>query len=185
MGIFTSLSWAQRAPRYQSLSWRLTAVHCCILLNLITAIHCIHFPQCILENVDLSVPVHISVQTLGSNGLGSNSVHTMYGTDHHWLSVLNTTNIIVIKWTQGSDLPDKSPRGYKFELNNERNPSDPLFKHKASDKWSTSHCMGSLYCLYCSAFWSCSLLQRTPLHLFPAIQSLSYSSTSHCDALAA
>ncbi|XP_045887270.1 rootletin-like isoform X1 [Micropterus dolomieu] len=39
--------------------------------------------KCILENVDLSVPVHISVQTLGSNGLGSNSVHTMYGTDHH------------------------------------------------------------------------------------------------------
>ncbi|XP_023148606.2 uncharacterized protein LOC111583652 [Amphiprion ocellaris] len=36
--------------------------------------------KCILENVDLSVPVHISVQTLGSNGLGSNIVHTMYRT---------------------------------------------------------------------------------------------------------
>ncbi|XP_047441071.1 golgin subfamily B member 1-like [Mugil cephalus] len=34
--------------------------------------------KCILENVDLSVPVHISIQTLGSNGLNSNSVHTMY-----------------------------------------------------------------------------------------------------------
>ncbi|XP_035858524.1 trichohyalin-like isoform X2 [Sander lucioperca] len=43
--------------------------------------------KCILENVDLSVPVHISVQTLGSNGLTSNFVHTMYRTsvrtDHH------------------------------------------------------------------------------------------------------
>ncbi|XP_044062114.1 trichohyalin-like [Siniperca chuatsi] len=43
--------------------------------------------KCILENVDLRVPVHISVQTLGSNGLSSNSVHTMYRTsvrtDHH------------------------------------------------------------------------------------------------------
>ncbi|XP_078116729.1 uncharacterized protein LOC144524392 isoform X2 [Sander vitreus] len=43
--------------------------------------------KCILENVDLSVPVHISVQTLGSNGLSSNFVHTMYRTsvrtDHH------------------------------------------------------------------------------------------------------
>ncbi|XP_041845734.1 protein MLP1 homolog [Melanotaenia boesemani] len=34
--------------------------------------------KCILENLDLSVPVHISVQTLGSNGLRSNSVHTVY-----------------------------------------------------------------------------------------------------------
>ncbi|KAG8004027.1 protein C4orf50 [Nibea albiflora] len=43
--------------------------------------------KCVLENVDLSVPVHISVQTLGSNGLSSNSVHTTYRnsvrTDHH------------------------------------------------------------------------------------------------------
>ncbi|XP_039669508.1 uncharacterized protein LOC120566893 isoform X1 [Perca fluviatilis] len=43
--------------------------------------------KCILENVDLSVPVHISVQTLGSNGLSSNFVHNMYRTsvrtDHH------------------------------------------------------------------------------------------------------
>ncbi|CAJ1058662.1 trichohyalin-like [Xyrichtys novacula] len=43
--------------------------------------------KCILENVNLSLPVHISVQTLGSNGLTSNSVHTLYrasnGTDHH------------------------------------------------------------------------------------------------------
>lgn len=36
--------------------------------------------KCILENIDLSVPVHISVQTLGSNGLCSDSVHTMYRT---------------------------------------------------------------------------------------------------------
>ncbi|XP_041653708.1 myosin-2 heavy chain-like isoform X2 [Cheilinus undulatus] len=34
--------------------------------------------KCILENVDLSVPVHISVQTLGSNGLSSDSVHALY-----------------------------------------------------------------------------------------------------------
>ncbi|CAK6971931.1 golgin subfamily B member 1-like [Scomber scombrus] len=43
--------------------------------------------KCILENVDLSVPLHLSVQTLGSNGLNSNSVHTMYrtsvSTDHN------------------------------------------------------------------------------------------------------
>ncbi|XP_041800553.1 sialidase-like [Chelmon rostratus] len=43
--------------------------------------------KCILENVDLSVPVHVSVQTLGSNGLRSDSVHTTYRTlvrtDHH------------------------------------------------------------------------------------------------------
>ncbi|XP_026185748.1 coiled-coil domain-containing protein 136-like isoform X2 [Mastacembelus armatus] len=36
--------------------------------------------KCILENVDLSVLVHISVQTLGSNGLCSNRVHTRYRT---------------------------------------------------------------------------------------------------------
>ncbi|XP_071313446.1 uncharacterized protein [Trachinotus anak] len=36
--------------------------------------------KCIVESVDLSLPVHISVQTLGSNGLSSNSVHTMYRT---------------------------------------------------------------------------------------------------------
>ncbi|XP_040903372.1 plectin-like [Toxotes jaculatrix] len=36
--------------------------------------------KCVVENVDLSVPVHISVQTLGSNGLISNSVHTTYRT---------------------------------------------------------------------------------------------------------
>ncbi|KAM7389764.1 hypothetical protein PAMP_023722 [Pampus punctatissimus] len=36
--------------------------------------------KCILENVNLSVPLDISVQTLGSNGLSSNSVHTMYRT---------------------------------------------------------------------------------------------------------
>ncbi|XP_055368420.1 early endosome antigen 1-like isoform X2 [Betta splendens] len=34
--------------------------------------------KCILENVDLSVPVHIGVQTLGSNGIASNTVHTTY-----------------------------------------------------------------------------------------------------------
>ncbi|XP_037316512.2 trichohyalin-like [Pungitius pungitius] len=34
--------------------------------------------KCVLENVKLSGPVHISVQTLGSNGLSSNFVHTMY-----------------------------------------------------------------------------------------------------------
>ncbi|XP_039976514.1 plectin-like [Xiphias gladius] len=43
--------------------------------------------KCIVENVDLCVPVDISVQTLGSNGLSSSSVHTMYrtsvGTDQH------------------------------------------------------------------------------------------------------
>ncbi|XP_022059647.2 plectin-like [Acanthochromis polyacanthus] len=47
--------------------------------------------KCVLENVDLSVPVHISVQTLGSNGLSSNSVHTMYRTsvrtDQHGVTV--------------------------------------------------------------------------------------------------
>ncbi|XP_029970262.1 golgin subfamily B member 1-like [Salarias fasciatus] len=36
--------------------------------------------KCVLENVDLSVPHHISVQTLGSNGLASDSVHTAYRT---------------------------------------------------------------------------------------------------------
>ncbi|XP_034036936.1 golgin subfamily A member 4-like [Thalassophryne amazonica] len=36
--------------------------------------------KCILENVNLGVPVHISIQTLGSNGLHSNSVHTIYRT---------------------------------------------------------------------------------------------------------
>ncbi|XP_026213202.1 trichohyalin isoform X2 [Anabas testudineus] len=39
--------------------------------------------KCIVENVDLSVPVNISVQTLGSNGLSSNSVHTMYRADQY------------------------------------------------------------------------------------------------------
>ncbi|XP_068181131.1 trichohyalin-like [Antennarius striatus] len=34
--------------------------------------------KCILENVDLTVPVDISVQTLGSNGLSSNVVSTMW-----------------------------------------------------------------------------------------------------------
>ncbi|TMS17718.1 Peripheral-type benzodiazepine receptor-associated protein 1 [Larimichthys crocea] len=34
--------------------------------------------KCVLENVNMSVPVHISVQTLGSNGFSSNSVHTTY-----------------------------------------------------------------------------------------------------------
>ncbi|KAJ0002420.1 hypothetical protein NQD34_007569 [Periophthalmus magnuspinnatus] len=34
--------------------------------------------KCILENVNLSVPIKISVQTLGSNALSSNCVHTMY-----------------------------------------------------------------------------------------------------------
>ncbi|KAM4586800.1 uncharacterized protein V3H82_005589 isoform 2-T2 [Fundulus diaphanus] len=34
--------------------------------------------KCILENIDLSVPVHIGVQTLGSNGLHSESVYTIY-----------------------------------------------------------------------------------------------------------
>lgn len=37
-------------------------------------------PQCILENIDLSVPVHISVQTLGSNGLRSNGVQIVHNT---------------------------------------------------------------------------------------------------------
>lgn len=45
--------------------------------------------KCVLENVDLSVPVNISVQTLGSNGLSSDFVPTMYrtslGRDHHRL----------------------------------------------------------------------------------------------------
>ncbi|KAK9518617.1 hypothetical protein VZT92_023916 [Zoarces viviparus] len=36
--------------------------------------------KCIVENVDLSVPVHISVQTLGSNGVSSDFVHTTYRT---------------------------------------------------------------------------------------------------------
>uniref|UniRef100_A0A1A7XYL3 RIMS-binding protein 1/2/3 Fn3 domain-containing protein n=1 Tax=Iconisemion striatum TaxID=60296 RepID=A0A1A7XYL3_9TELE len=36
--------------------------------------------KCILENVDLRVPVHISVQTLGSNGLPSNSIQIIYNT---------------------------------------------------------------------------------------------------------
>ncbi|XP_034453863.1 trichohyalin isoform X2 [Hippoglossus hippoglossus] len=39
--------------------------------------------KCIAENVDLSVPIHISVQTLGSNGLSSNSVHTVFRKDQH------------------------------------------------------------------------------------------------------
>ncbi|KAM4732959.1 uncharacterized protein jakmip1 isoform 2-T7 [Anableps anableps] len=34
--------------------------------------------KCILENIDLSVPVHIGVQTLGSNGLHSDSICTLY-----------------------------------------------------------------------------------------------------------
>ncbi|XP_015248953.1 PREDICTED: janus kinase and microtubule-interacting protein 1 isoform X2 [Cyprinodon variegatus] len=34
--------------------------------------------KCILENIYLSVPVHIGVQTLGSNGLCSDSVYTIY-----------------------------------------------------------------------------------------------------------
>ncbi|KAK6298336.1 hypothetical protein J4Q44_G00313910 [Coregonus suidteri] len=45
--------------------------------------------KCILENLDLSVPVHISVQTLGSNGLYAEKVlliyrgkHTQFRTDH-------------------------------------------------------------------------------------------------------
>ncbi|XP_058505518.1 trichohyalin-like isoform X2 [Solea solea] len=36
--------------------------------------------KCIVENVDVSVPVHIGVQTLGSNGLCSNRVHVTYRT---------------------------------------------------------------------------------------------------------
>ncbi|KAM6923961.1 uncharacterized protein FYW49_006386 [Xenentodon cancila] len=36
--------------------------------------------KCVLENIDLSLPVHIGVQTLGLNGLRSESVHTMYRT---------------------------------------------------------------------------------------------------------
>ncbi|XP_076015691.1 uncharacterized protein LOC143008033 isoform X2 [Genypterus blacodes] len=36
--------------------------------------------KCILENLDLSVPLHISVQTLGANGLSSNRVHAAYRT---------------------------------------------------------------------------------------------------------
>ncbi|XP_029368754.1 uncharacterized protein LOC115050140 isoform X2 [Echeneis naucrates] len=36
--------------------------------------------KCIVENVDLGFPIHISVQTLGDNGLTSNSVHTTYRT---------------------------------------------------------------------------------------------------------
>ncbi|CAB1325281.1 unnamed protein product, partial [Coregonus sp. 'balchen'] len=45
--------------------------------------------KCILENLDLSVPVHISVQTLGSNGLYAEKVlliyrgkHTQFRIDH-------------------------------------------------------------------------------------------------------
>lgn len=34
--------------------------------------------KCILEDVDLGLPVHIGVQTLGSNGLSSNRVTTTY-----------------------------------------------------------------------------------------------------------
>ncbi|XP_047209094.1 trichohyalin-like isoform X1 [Girardinichthys multiradiatus] len=34
--------------------------------------------KCILENIDLSAPVQIGIQTLGSNGLHSDSVHTIY-----------------------------------------------------------------------------------------------------------
>ncbi|XP_031645823.1 centromere-associated protein E isoform X6 [Oncorhynchus kisutch] len=34
--------------------------------------------KCILENLDLSGPVHISVQTLGSNGLYAEKVHLIY-----------------------------------------------------------------------------------------------------------
>ena len=36
--------------------------------------------QVILENVDLSLPVHIGVQTLGSNGLSSGRVTTVFRT---------------------------------------------------------------------------------------------------------
>ncbi|XP_033949004.1 trichohyalin-like isoform X2 [Pseudochaenichthys georgianus] len=36
--------------------------------------------KCILENVNLSVPVNISVQTLGSEALTSNFVHALYST---------------------------------------------------------------------------------------------------------
>ncbi|KAM4555853.1 uncharacterized protein jakmip1 isoform 2-T4 [Odontesthes bonariensis] len=38
--------------------------------------------KCILENVELSVPVDISVQTLGSNGLCSNCVNTVFRTSN-------------------------------------------------------------------------------------------------------
>lgn len=34
--------------------------------------------QAVLENLDLSVPVHISVQTLGSNGLFAEKVHVLH-----------------------------------------------------------------------------------------------------------
>ncbi|KAM6953312.1 uncharacterized protein FYW47_013919 [Aplochiton taeniatus] len=34
--------------------------------------------KCIVENVDLILPIHISVQTLGSNGLNSTKVHTVF-----------------------------------------------------------------------------------------------------------
>ncbi|KAM9413721.1 uncharacterized protein ACWYII_025406 isoform 1-T2 [Salvelinus alpinus] len=38
--------------------------------------------KCILENLDLSGPVHISVQTLGSNGLYAEKVHLIYRGKH-------------------------------------------------------------------------------------------------------
>lgn len=41
------------------------------------------FLQCVLEDLDVSVPVCISVQTLGSNGLSSEGVYTMYRADQH------------------------------------------------------------------------------------------------------
>lgn len=39
------------------------------------------FLQCVLEDLALTVPVCIAVQTLGSNGLSSDGVHTVYRAD--------------------------------------------------------------------------------------------------------
>lgn len=62
-----------------------TAAHNCRTYRIfIAAVHALHIffslVQCILENLDLSVPARISVQTLGSNGLSSDGVHAVYRT---------------------------------------------------------------------------------------------------------
>ncbi|XP_035618609.2 rootletin-like isoform X2 [Oncorhynchus keta] len=46
--------------------------------------------KCILENLDLSGPVHISVQTLGSNGLYAEKVHLIYRGKHTQFRTVHT-----------------------------------------------------------------------------------------------
>lgn len=60
----------------------ITAAKVTSLLNMLHL-----FLQCVLEDLDLSAPVCISVQTLGSNGLRSDGVHTMYRADKPGVTV--------------------------------------------------------------------------------------------------